>query len=538
MVVDETPNRGSMPKFCLTRLPLLLFSVLLCVHSAGAHDDPSVTTPVQAPPQVSSTGAVILDVRRITPRHVGDGGVVLWDVHFNRPVTVSRHSNKTDPCHPKCRVVLDPLSQNTPDAPHLQVLLGEVLQIARYEEGSGTHALRFSYRVQSEDPEAFIRIKPGKLRFGDSWFLHDDLGEVAKRSLPTHALKSDRSQVQIDLRAPGKDPYKRRPFALRLRPSVPRDNRAWRVRLSGWDAHGVTAYAVSAHPEPPPMESAEWIPVEPRSRFEIRTVFQLPRLQPIPNMLTLHGWLRDEAGNISERVSERVRLDFRKAAPQDMNGPRGFVRLASGREQVHEDKVLLILNAEDPQGVSGYFVSESRMRPDPYEFQLIEPPEPIFRQMIAVNLSNAEGLRTLHVWFKDTVGNLSTAPVVQIIVDRRPPIGGAEGLVNGQKRFLEKGVAVLVAFDENGVNGYHLGWSQDIPPLAQFTLTAPAQRFRTAAAVSLADRAPGDRLFAHFRDVFGNISRPVVVGVVPSPQRPLPKSSDPNPTEIRTLSKR
>ena len=111
-------------------------------------------------------------------------------------------------------------------------------------------------------------------------------------------------------------------------------------------------------------------------------------------------------------------------------------------------------------------------------------------------------------------------------------------MVNGQSRFLEKGVAVLVAFDENGVNGYHLGWSSEVPPLAQFTLSAPAQRFRIAAAVSLEGRVPGDRLFAFFRDVFGSISRPVVVGVVPKQRRPIHKLSDPETADTRTLSQR
>jgi hypothetical protein len=347
---------------------------------------------------------VILDVRRLTARHIRDGGVVLWDAHFNRPVTVSRHSNKTDPCHPKCRVVTDPVPENTLDAPHLKILLGEVEQAARFVEGSGTHALRFSYRVQPEDPPSSIQLKPGKLHLGDSWFLHDDLGEVVQREIPVHVLKSDHSQAHIDLLTPGMDPKQRVPFALRIKPSVPQDIRAWRVRLSGWDDHGIVAYALSPHPEPPELGSPDWIKVEERNRLDVRTMYQLPRNQPIPTMLALHAWLRDEAGNLSARISERVRLDFRKPAPQDMDGPQGFVQLASGKERASGDKVLLILNAEDPQGVSGYYISESRVRPEPYEFKLINPPEPKFKQLVAVPLGDVEGPRTLHVWFRDTAG--------------------------------------------------------------------------------------------------------------------------------------
>ena len=527
-----------MPKSCPTPLLPLCVFLLLSAFPAAALDNHAGTTPAQVFPQSPSTGAVILDVRRLTARHIRDGGVVLWDAHFNRPVTVSRHSNKTDPCHPKCRVVTDPVPENTLDAPHLKILLGEVEQAARFVEGSGTHALRFSYRVQPEDPPSSIQLKPGKLHLGDSWFLHDDLGEVVQREIPVHVLKSDHSQARIDLLTPGMDPKQRVPFALRIKPSVPQDIRAWRVRLSGWDDHGIVAYALSPHPEPPELGSPDWIKVEERNRLDVRTMYQLPRNQPIPTMLALHAWLRDEAGNLSPRISERVRLDFRKPAPQDMDGPQGFVQLASGKERVSGDKVLLILNAEDPQGVSGYYISESRVRPEPYEFKLINPPEPKFKQLVAVPLGDVEGPRTLHVWFRDTAGNAAATPVLQIIVDRRPPIGGAEGLVNGQSRFLEKGVAVLVAFDENGVNGYHLGWSSEVPPLAQFTLSAPAQRFRIAAAVSLEGRVPGDRLFAFFRDVFGSISRPVVVGVVPKQRRPIHKLSDPETADTRTLSKR
>ena len=79
-----------MPKSCPTRLPPLFIFLLLLAFPAVALDNHAGTVPAQVSPQISSTGAVILDVRRLTAQYLRDGGVVLWDVHFNRPVTVSK----------------------------------------------------------------------------------------------------------------------------------------------------------------------------------------------------------------------------------------------------------------------------------------------------------------------------------------------------------------------------------------------------------------------------------------------------------------
>ncbi len=85
----------------------------------------------------------------------------------------------------------------------------------------------------------------------------------------------------------------------------------------------------------------------------------------------------------------------------------------------------ITLSGSDPQGVTGYYVSESRMQPS---LSMFTPTPPA-----TFTLSDRDGRHRVFAWTRDAAGNISGAPLVSdiTILDRKKPASRVEFPANG-----------------------------------------------------------------------------------------------------------
>ena len=121
----------------------------------------------------------------------------------------------------------------------------------------------------------------------------------------------------------------------------------------------------------------------------------------------------DAAGNISTGASVQV-----TTASTDGTPPTGSIRINNGATWTKSRTVSLTLTAQDSSGVATMCISESESCTI---FEAFSPTK-------EWTLSQTEGLKTLRLFLKDTVENVSTgsnAPSGAIILDLTPPTNGS-----------------------------------------------------------------------------------------------------------------
>jgi len=126
------------------------------------------------------------------------------------------------------------------------------------------------------------------------------------------------------------------------------------------------------------------------------------------------------AGNESAPVaSNPVTLDTTK--------PNGSISIDSGAQFTNLPAVTLTLAAADTNGVAWYFVSESSTPPlpgDPAWVAIPNAPVAALTNLaVPFTFSGGDGIKTVYAWFKDLVGNISTAASSSILLDTTPPTG-------------------------------------------------------------------------------------------------------------------
>lgn len=131
-------------------------------------------------------------------------------------------------------------------------------------------------------------------------------------------------------------------------------------------------------------------------------------------MKTVFGQFKDQAGNMSGSVSDRISLDTVR--------PTGVITVNSGDEWTRLQAVTLTLTSNDKSGGSG--VAQMRLSNDGTNWDAWAP----VATSAAWNLTAGNGTKTVHAQFRDTAGNVSetvsdtieldgTAPTVSIILN-------------------------------------------------------------------------------------------------------------------------
>jgi subtilisin family serine protease len=210
----------------------------------------------------------------------------------------------------------------------------------------------------------------------------------------------------------------------------------------------------------------------------------------------------DAAGNVSTGVAATART-----APE-LVPPTGTVAINADAVWTKSTSVLLTLSATDASGVSQVCASNTTTCS---AWQAFSP-------LVAFTLSAGAGLRTVRVWFKDTWGNVSTAPATDTIsLDTTAPTGGTLTVVRGDGRLDLVWSGFVDA--TSGLASYSVAMNVNGAPPNCTTGTVLASDV-TATTLSLDGLSNGAtygfRVCA--RDVAGNLSTGVATTGMPAPE--------------------
>ena len=474
-------------------------------------------------PPSDYTRPQIKEVRRLTTGQVTVKSQVIWEVEFSAPVTVIRDFSVRSVCLDECI----PLRNPDPDRlkgsfPYLDLDVGQLRRKALYHGRAGNTVIRFAYTVQSGDPATQLRLVPGTLHLPSEWMIVSEQSVFVELDLPKNVITANRNPVRIDLLAPGTGVGPAARVGLRFLKLVQGKPDEARLELFATDNVGVSGFLLAELPERPSLSSKDWVAVPPHKLLQRQIHYRKHGKRRVFEQV-VYAWFRDEAGNLSKRVSTLIQYQppATGEAPTTTNtsakgtAPHGAISLLAQQSLVSAASVEVLLQASDDEGVTGYFIS---LKPEPPPAQRFVPvvPRINLNQRERVDLGSEDGNQRIYVWFKDQHNHISPPVSVGIQVDRTPPKGAAQtDPSTGRLQDAEENIT-LIAFDEMGVEGYRISHTLSTPKPHEF-IGVPKQR-RFEKRIPWDSGRSGTRLFAWFRDGAGNVSDPVMVALDPKPQ--------------------
>ena len=196
------------------------------------------------------------------------------------------------------------------------------------------------------------------------------------------------------------------------------------IQLTAIDDTGVTAYFLTESSALPSVSSTAWIPIASTNNLNIDTSFILSTQSSTGDYTkTIYAWFRDDAGNISESVSDSITLHvFDIVAPYSIS-----ILINAGDVTTTSANVSLSLSASDNVGVTHYFLSETSTIPNMTDntWVTLANPTAVYDTTVAFTLSPATGTRTIYTWFRDTQGNLSSpaSDTISLIMPSATDVG-------------------------------------------------------------------------------------------------------------------
>lgn len=178
------------------------------------------------------------------------------------------------------------------------------------------------------------------------------------------------------------------------------------LSLSASDDQGVSAYFASENSQTPGLGDDGWKSVTVRSNLAIDVPFSLGAESSAGSYTkTVYVWFRDASGNLAGPVSDSITLTVLDTTP-----PRNpSIRINNGSNSTDSVSVTLQLSANDDQGVTAYYVSQSGSRPalNASGWTSVAATTSLSRSR-NFTLSSGDGVKTVYAWFRDRAGNISS----------------------------------------------------------------------------------------------------------------------------------
>ena len=174
------------------------------------------------------------------------------------------------------------------------------------------------------------------------------------------------------------------------------------------------------------------------------------------------------------------------------------------------------ISATDDTGVTGYYLSESSTTPSITSSGWTSvTSSKSYSSNVNWTLSSGNGSKTVYVWFKDAVGNISSSTSATITLnqtDTTAPTNPSISINSGSSSTTSTSVTLtLSASDDTGVTGYYVSESTITPSLtsANWVSVTSAASYSATAAFTLSGGSVGDNtktVYVWFKDSAGNIS--------------------------------
>src|SRR3990172_9510530 len=237
--------------------------------------------------------------------------------------------------------------------------------------------------------------------------------------------------------------------------------------LSVADNIGVTAYYVSENSAVPSANASGWKSVAPSVSYFAVVPFTLSSGSIGSSIKTVYVWFRDEAGNISTRVSDTIILTI-----SDTTVPSSpTISISGGATSTTSTVVTLLLSAADNIGVTAYYVSENSAVPSANASGWKSVASSVsYSAVVPFTLSSGSigsSIKTVYVWFRDEAGNISASAsdsITLTISDAIAPSSPSVSINNGDTSTTTTSVTLtLSATDNVGVTGYYASETSTTP---------------------------------------------------------------------------
>ena len=198
----------------------------------------------------------------------------------------------------------------------------------------------------------------------------------------------------------------------------------------------------------------------------------------------------------------------------DTTAPSGSaVSINSGASSTTSTSVTLTLLATDSVGVTGYYASEISTTPSATASGWTSGTSTTsYSASVSWTLSSSSGTKTVYVWFKDSVGNISASAsdtITLTISDSTAPSSPSVSINNGDASTTSTSVTLsLSATDNAGVTAYYASETSTTPSSTASGWTSGTSTTSYSASVSwtLSSGSGTKTVYVWFRDSAGNVS--------------------------------
>lgn len=188
------------------------------------------------------------------------------------------------------------------------------------------------------------------------------------------------------------------------------------LSISAADAEGVTGYYAKESNTAPASNAAEWDSVNSSANYSDNVSFTLTSASSIGNhSRTVYIWYKDQAGNVSSSASDSINLVINESTPP----ANPSISINSGSDNTTSYNVTLNISATDNAGVAGYLASETSTTPTANDSRWESLSSTTsYSDSVSFELSFGNRVtKTIYVWFRDAVGNISSVASDSILTN-------------------------------------------------------------------------------------------------------------------------
>jgi hypothetical protein len=193
------------------------------------------------------------------------------------------------------------------------------------------------------------------------------------------------------------------------------------------------------------------------------------------------------------------------------------IMINNGAAGTSSPTVVLSIAATDNVGITGYYISETSTTPSATAPDWASVTSTMsYSADVSFILSSGDGTKTIYVWFKDDIGNVSAPATVSITLDTTAP-SNVSVMINGGAPSTSSTTVELsiAATDNTGVTGYYISETSTTPSATAsgWTLVTSTMSYSADVSFILSSGDGTKTIYIWFKDDTGNVSAPATTSI-------------------------